>query len=48
MSRPDAAAERLDLDSDRARRLADQLAEVFAEVELAIERRRRAAGCNAA
>lgn len=42
MPATDAEPERLDPTSDRARRIADNLAEVFADVELAIEQRRRA------
>lgn len=43
MKRPTTEPERLDLNSDRARRIAENLARVFAEVELAIQERRRQA-----
>lgn len=40
MTAPANEPERLDPDSDRARRIAENLAEVFADVEVAIEQRR--------
>lgn len=43
MTAPSNEPERLDPNSDRAKRIAENLAEVFADVELAIEQRRRQA-----